>query len=323
MSNIPAHCAYLQEYIGQPCHEGVTPSPKAVFILDKATRDRLVLLDMHLAPLIRRYVALDDIERAVVHDSQRFLLALPAGWTQRTCNTQTAGQQAWQCIADYAPALSRHLALHVADRPHHDSYWWELDADTDLPAPHQQCVTWRIDGTKVIFAQTAPGMVSAAPWFVATQPWLVALLNSTAIQRWLNRADGTNRQAPASVAQLPVPVTLAKHTEFAQLATQQHELAQRRLALSHAGVQALVRNFAPLGAKVTAPIRNWMNHDFERLRKALRGAFHNDIPERHWAEWQQWLDAAQFEYQQTTKQLQQIDTHINAVVNAHLPPPQG
>ena len=42
-------------------------------------------------------------------------------------------------IADRYPALARHLALHVADRPKSNIHWWELDAGAVVP-PRERAV---------------------------------------------------------------------------------------------------------------------------------------------------------------------------------------
>lgn len=322
MDQLPAHCVPLHTLLPQPCQAGVTPTPKVAFVLDKATRDRLLLLDTTLAPYLRRYLSSDDIERYAVHDEARFLLALPAGWT-RTLDAHAPPHDAWHTLAEHAPALARHLAIPATERPH-SHYWWEMDDRTQLPARHQRIVTWRIHRSQLWFTQTEPGFVSAAAWFVSDNLWQVGLLNSSPMQRWLNRATiKSHRDVPAVVDALPVPKTLVADPELERLAQHATETNQARLNTTRAGVQALVRAFAPLGAKVPAYLYEWHTLDFAHLQAALRRAFQGDIPERHQAEWRQWLTTGQAQHGDIVAQAQRIDQRINALVAAHLPPPQG
>ena len=322
MEQLPAHCVPLHTLLPHPSQVGVAPAPKVAFVLDKATRDRLLLLDTSLAPHLRRYLSSDDIERYAIHDEPRFLLALPAGWT-RTLDTHAHPRDAWHTLAEHAPALARHLAIPTTERPH-SHYWWEIDAHTALPARHHSIITWRIHRSQLWFARTAPGFVSGAAWFVSDALWQVGLLNSTPMQRWLNRATiKSSRDLPAVVDSLPVPQALIGDPELERLAGHAAETNQARVTTTRAGVQALVRAFAPLGAKVPASLYEWHTLDFERLQQALRRAFQGDIPERHHAEWRQWLTTGQAQHADLVAQAQRIDQRINALVAAHLPPPQG
>jgi hypothetical protein len=321
MDQLPAHCVPLHTLLPQPCQAGIAPAPKVAFVLDKATRDRLLLLDTSLAPYLRRYLSSDDIERYTVCDEHRFLLALPAGWT-RTLDAHAHPSDAWHTLAEHAPALARHLAIPATERPHHQ-YWWELDDHTALPARHQSIITWRIHRSQLWFARTTPGFVSAAAWFVSEGMWQAGLLNSSPMQRWLNRATiKSSRDLPAVVDALPVPQSLIADPELERLATHAAETHQARMSTTRAGVQSLVRAFAPLGAKVPASLYDWHTFDFARLQQALRRAFQGDIPERHHAEWHQWLTTGQAQHADLVAQAQRIDQRINALVAAHLPAPQ-
>ena len=123
----------LSSYMRHRSCDGLNPSPRSVFVLEKSQRDRLVLLDTPLAPLLRRYHTSDDVQRYSVLPSTRYLLCLPPGWTAQHCGTHADGNAAWQCIAEHFPALSRHLALAVAERPFTSGHWWELAPESVLP----------------------------------------------------------------------------------------------------------------------------------------------------------------------------------------------
>ncbi|MFZ9859042.1 MAG: hypothetical protein ACO3F2_12000 [Roseiflexaceae bacterium] len=323
MSDFPAYCTPLAQVIGQRSQLGIQPSPRTAFVLDKPMRDRIVLLDPTLAPLFRRYVHNDDIHRYGVDDQQRFLLALPAGWTTTLCGSNAQSTIAWQCIADHYPALARHLSLFVADRPHHH-IWWELDADVQLPNRTQQTLTWHTRKNHTSFALTPQGFVTATPWLVDPPVWLVGYLNSTPLQRWLNRQKVKgNGLAHTVIDHIPVPDALNEFDTLTELTVHAAELQKQRLQCINETVHTLVRNFAPLGATANSALWSWYTLDFVGLRKALVKSFKNDIPERLQPQWHTWLNQCQSEYDRIEQQLSHHEGRISHLVATRFPPSKG
>lgn len=323
MSDFPAHCTPLASMIGQRCQPGIQPSPRTAFVLEKSLRDRIVLLDPTLAPLFRRYVHSDDIHRYSVDDQQRFLLALPAGWTAQLCGATSQGNIAWQCVAEHYPALARHLSLFVADRPNHH-IWWELDADTQLPERTQQVLTWHAQKSQIAFALAPQGYVTATPWLANPPLWLVGYLNSTPLQRWLNRQKAKGSSLAYTVIDhIPVPDALDNHDTLAELTAQALDLQKQRLQCINETVHTLVRNFAPLGATPNAAIWSWYTLDFAGLRKALVKSFKNDIPDRLQPQWHTWLEHCQNEYDRIEQQLSTYEGRISHLVASRFPTAKG
>lgn len=322
-SDFPAHCTPLAQLIGQHSQPGIQPSPRTAFILDKSSRDRIVLLDPTLAPLFRRYIHNDDIHRYNVADNQRFLLALPAGWTMRLCGTIPQSTMAWQCIAEHYPALARHLSLFVADRPHHH-VWWELDAETQIPERSQQVMTWYAQKNHITFALAPHGYVTATPWVANTPLWLVGYLNSAPLQRWLNRQKAKGGSLTHTVIDhIPVPDTLNTDTTLSELTTLAHELQRERLQCIADTVHTLVRGFAPLGASITPAIWAWYTLDFTSLRKALVKSFKNDIPDRLHPQWRAWFDDCHTSYTHIEQRLTACEGQISRLVATHFPAVKG
>lgn len=323
MSDYPAHCTPLAQYLGQHSKPGLQPSPRTAFVLEKSQRDRIVLLDPSLAPLFRRYIHTDDVFRYAVADQQRFLLALPAGWTTSLCGSTTQGNHAWQCIADHYPALARHLSLFVADRPH-QHIWWELGADCVLPDRSQQVLTWQAQKSQIAFTQAPQGYVTATPWLADVPIWVLGYLNSAPLQRWLNRQKAKGGSlAQTIIDQIPIPDSLAGLNELTEFTTQAQDLQHQRIRCIHESVHTLVRNFAPLGASISTSLWAWYTLDFAGLRKALLKSFKNDIPERLQPQWQQWLEAHQAEYYHLEQQLTLVEGSISKVVATQFPSIKG
>ena len=320
----PVGCQPLHAVVGSHTIAGANPGPRSVFVLEKAQRDRLVLLDTQLAPFIRRYSSVDDIQRYGMVPSRKFLLCLPAGWTIQHCQTNAKGNDAWQSIAEHYPALSRHLAIPIAERPFTPNHWWELPSDAIIPHPQQPMCTWQAVRTQVHFTVVTPGHVNANPWLPSDAAWLIGILNSTPMQRWMQRASARNALVATNmINELPIPITLCENSELDRLARATMTTVAQRITLNQQGLATLVRNFAPLGVPVSSALRTWYDMDLAGLRVALRKSFKNDIPERLHDEWRHWLTVHREEHDALGLQINSNDHLINRIVAEYLPVPKG
>lgn len=320
----PTDCQPLHAIVGSRTIAGIAPSPRMVFVLEKAQRDRLVLLDTQLAPLIRRYSISDDIQRYGMIPCHKYLLCLPAGWTMRHCQTTAHGNDAWQSIAEYYPALARHLAIPVAERPFTPNHWWELPSDAIIPHPQQPMCTWQAVRTQVHFSVVPTGHIIANPWVPNDAPWLLGVLNSTPMQRWIQRTSARTAQiATNMIDDLPIPTALIDHPELHRLASATISIAAQRIQLNQQGLATLVRSFAPLGVPAAAGLRTWYDMDLAGLRVALRKSFKNDIPERLHDEWRTWLTQQRDQHDSLGQQISSNDLLINRIVAEYLPVPKA
>ncbi|MFM2031456.1 MAG: hypothetical protein RLZZ297_221 [Chloroflexota bacterium] len=314
------HTRPLAEILGRTVQPGIAPTPRAAFILEKPARDRIVLLEPALAPLFRRYVGSEDIQRYACVPSSKYLLALPSGWTSTSCGASAAGLAGWDAIADCHPALARHLALPVADRPKNDSFWWELPADTVLPGRDRAVITMEWNRTLLWCTRTPVGSVSAAEWIDCDADWVLGYLNALPVQRYIQAARAANpRWTPALLDQLPVPTLLVDDPTLTELAAQNARLHQERVQLLHDGLATLIRNFAPLGAQPTAPLQRWVELDYPALNKALAKAFRNDIPIAVQPQWQQWHELQRQRYSELSQQVSFVDGALTKAVTRQLP----
>lgn len=73
--------ATLKQAVGSPLY-GIKTGLNEAFVIDRATRDRLVLADVASAPLFKPFLKGDDIERWRVESQDLWLILLPKGWTR-------------------------------------------------------------------------------------------------------------------------------------------------------------------------------------------------------------------------------------------------
>lgn len=317
-----SHTRPLADILGHGVLPGIAPAPRAAFVLEKATRDRIVLLEPTLAPIFRRYIGSEDVQRYACAPSSKYVLTLPAGWTMATCGARAAGVAGWDAIADVHPALARHLALPVADRPKNDTFWWELPAGTVIPPRDRAVLTLEWNRTVLWCARTPVGAVTAADWIDTDADWLLGYLNALPVQRVIASARTANpRWTCAALDTLPVPVLLIDDASLRELAAQNALLHQERLTLLHDGLQTLIRNFAPLGAVPTPALQRWVELDFTALNKALAKAFRNDIPAAVHPQWQQWLELQRQRYSELSQQISFVDGALTKAVGRQLPLP--
>jgi site-specific recombinase XerD len=88
------------------------------------------------------------------------------------------------------------------------------------------------------------------------------------------------------------------------------------------GKGANERTVFPVGGTMEA-LQRWIELDFAGLCKAISKAFKNDIPERVYPEWQQWLELNRQAYSDLSQQISFVDGALTKEVATQLPLPQG
>jgi hypothetical protein len=136
----------LKEFAGTGPYRGILTGFNDAFLLDTATKDRLVSADPKSAELFRPYLRGQDINRWQAEWSGLWMLALkssgnhPWPWAQ-------AGDQAEAAFAATYPAVHAHLNQYreaLIKRQDQGDHWWELRA----------CAYWeRFDGPKIMYQE--------------------------------------------------------------------------------------------------------------------------------------------------------------------------
>ncbi len=143
----------LAEYAGVKPYRGVLTGFNEAFLIDTATRDRLVAADPASAEIIRPYLRGQDVQRWSAPDSGLHMILLKSSsdyeWPWSTAIDEQAAEAAF---ATTYPALHAHMKLFeslprdrlgewkgLRHREDHGRYWWELRscAYYDLLAGHK------------------------------------------------------------------------------------------------------------------------------------------------------------------------------------------
>jgi hypothetical protein len=172
----------LAEFAGVKPYRGVLTGFNEAFLIDTATRDRLVREDPRSAEIIKPYLRGQDIKRwvpewaglwmifarrgidieafpAILRHLEQYRERLepkPAGWTGRDWNGRKPGSYEWYEIQD-----------SVA--------YWEL---IERPKIFYQDITWR---SQFCFDNVGHFSNNTAYFLASNDPWLVVVLNSPLI----------------------------------------------------------------------------------------------------------------------------------------------
>jgi hypothetical protein len=116
----------LGEYVGWKIFRGVLTGLNEAFVIDEATRTRLIAEDARSAELIKPFLAGRDIKRYEQPRSDKYLILIPRGWT-REKSGHAVDALGW--FKESYPAIANHLlpfAEAAKKRYDKGEYWWEL-----------------------------------------------------------------------------------------------------------------------------------------------------------------------------------------------------
>ncbi len=274
--------------VAGPPQRGIGPLPAARLIVDKATRDRIVIFDPSLAPYLRRVVRSVDV-RPWHSEAPRFLIALTPEWTTATFGAGIDAAQVWERMAERCPPLHQHLAPAAALYPS-DETWWELFI-RDIAIFAQPRIIWPVASVAQRFALTEPGWLAGPGTCHAPGSFfLLGVLMSRLA--WLAltvecRVGNACRLLPEQVGRLPIPdATDAERAAVESLVQRIVALTRERVLLERQFTQQLLKNFGPPGATPGVHLERWWDLRFDALRSAIAARFGGDIPARFRDQWE-------------------------------------
>lgn len=118
----------LGEYVGGKIYRGILTGLNEAFVIDAATRERLIAQDPKSAEIVKPFLLGRDVKRYRSPGSGRYLIRFPKGWTAKTSGS-TDEESAWKRLESDYPAIAGHLRS-FADRGRkrcdRGDFWWEL-----------------------------------------------------------------------------------------------------------------------------------------------------------------------------------------------------
>ncbi|HEV7268791.1 MAG TPA: Eco57I restriction-modification methylase domain-containing protein [Falsiroseomonas sp.] len=236
----------LRDYAGAAPYRGVLTGLNEAFVVDQATRDRLVAEDPRSADLLRRFLRGQDIERWASDWAGLWMIVLKSSGDHPWPWAGLAEADAETCFAREYPTLHRHLSAwrdKLRAREDQGRFWWEL----------RSCAYYdQFDRPKLIYQeiQYHPAYAldraghylnNKAFLLAANDPFLLAALNSPLLWwfNWRHLARMKDEAlTPQGFRMVEVPIPRPDHASAAQAATLADALAATARA-RHAAVRAL------------------------------------------------------------------------------------
>lgn len=118
----------LGEYVGGKIFYGIKTGLNKAFVIDEATKDRLIAEDPKSEEVIKPFLAGREIKRYVDLKSQQYLILFEKGWTNKNSGNS---KNKWIWLKERYPSIANHIEPFTKDgekRCDKGDYWWELRA---------------------------------------------------------------------------------------------------------------------------------------------------------------------------------------------------
>jgi len=205
----------LGEYVNGKIFYGIKTGLNEAFVIDAATRERLIAEDPKSAEIIKPFLVGRDIKRYQQPVSDKYLILFRNGFTKERFKPGNENE-AWRFISHHFPALANYLlTFEEKARARYDKgqYWWELRA----------CDYYdEFEKPKIII----PAIVKSASYaydvhriysndktsIIPTDDlYLLAILNSKVVDFYLRQIASTKQNGyfeykPVYVSQLPIVI---------------------------------------------------------------------------------------------------------------------
>ena len=117
----------LEKYIKGKICRGILTGLNEAFVIDKATRDKLIAEDPGSEELLKPFLVGREIKRYNPSVNEQFLVFMPAGWTNKHLSEKDS--EPWKWLKNNYPAIANHLLPFTeAGQKRYDQgeYWWEM-----------------------------------------------------------------------------------------------------------------------------------------------------------------------------------------------------
>ena len=301
----------LEETYGAPLR-GVVTGLNAAFVIDRATRDRLVAEDPASEELLRPWLEGKDVRRWRVEPRDLFIIYIPKNRVD---------------IDDY-PAIRAHLEpfRERLEKRATQQEWFELQQAQEnyVEALEQIKISYPHFNAATAFTLEIDGHYSNDKTYAvaSSDMGLLAYLNSSVC--WFHLKSlappvrgGYHELRVQYVTTTPIPNTLPDHPELTTLARTCQSAAAERLELQ----RALTRRIPDLcpperraDAKLGRKLESWWELDFAAFRAEVKKRFRADIPLGERNDWEDALARGRREIDALSATIARAERRIDAVV---------
>ncbi|MFA4836702.1 MAG: TaqI-like C-terminal specificity domain-containing protein [Dehalococcoidia bacterium] len=206
----------LGEYVNGRLYYGIKTGFNEAFVVDRATRDRLVAEHPSSAEVLKPFLRGRDVKRWKVDFGEQYLIKIESSENKKHAWSGKSEKEAEKVFAKTFPAIHtrfEEFREQLIKRDDQGKYFWEL----------RSCVYWQeFEQPKIIYPDIAKGpefafddnqyhLVNTLYLMPTDQKWLLGLLNSQAVFWFYAKTSsqirgGFVRFIAQYVSQIPVPV---------------------------------------------------------------------------------------------------------------------
>lgn len=299
----------LGEVYGAPMR-GIVTGLNEAFIIDRATRDRLMRADPKSADLLKPFLRGENVKRWRIESDDLFLINTPRG---------KVDIEAYPAVRDWLVLFREALEKRATKQE-----WWALQqaqvayqdrlGRAKIVWPHfQHERSFALDRTGVFLNNKC--------FFLAGDDAVaVGLLNSSALWFQLVTSARAKRggyiEAEAQyVGELAVPDVPVKAAELLRAQVDVCGEAARTRHTICSAVERRILDLAPPGRKtLTRALNAWHTLDFTAFRAEVTKAFKVEIPLKERGEWEAYLAENAAEVHRLTAEIEAAERQIDAIV---------
>ena len=301
----------LGEVHGAPLR-GIVTGLNEAFVIDSATRDRLVLADPNSAELLKPLLRGEDIKRWRVESDGLWIINTPKG---------KVDIERYPAVRDWLLPFRGDLEKRATKQE-----WWELQQA-------QLAYQASMEGPKIVwghFANARAFSFDLAGSYLNNKCFFIpgsahelcALLNSTVFWFGLTALARIKRgsyfEAEAQyVEQLPMPDLRKKAkgrlSTFGQTCT---AAARSRFTIQSAVRRRILDLAPPEKRKLNGRLEDWHELDFQAFLKEVKKHFRAEIPLKERGEWEAYLGENGREVARLTAEIAAAEAEIDRLVYA-------
>ncbi len=320
----------LGEVVQGRIYYGVKTGLNEAFIIDQATRDRLVKDDPACMAIIKPVLRGEDLRPWYQEDEGRWLTCLPSGWTRDTFPELGSSEAlAWEKLAAHYPALAAYLepfAAAARKRQDKGQFWWELRPCDYYDVFEQVKVFWPDITRKSRFSWGEPSVYIGNTGYCvpAISHALLGILASRTlwyvlshISQPLGERAGTliYRLFRQYMERLPIPsLNDTQHDHIGKLAQQISEKAKQRYEGRRKTAHRIQSDLVISDKKANQRLSEWWALPFKEFRDEVVKSFKRDIPVKDRNEWETLLRERTAEIEKLTGEIVQLETELNEAV---------
>ena len=324
----------LGEAVGGRMYRGVLTGLNEAFVIDRATRDRLVREDPACGPILRKMLRGQDLRPWYYQDEDRWLIFARRGieidrYPSVKAHLEQFREQLEPRPSDWSGKDANGRNVTWPGRKAGSYQWFELQDSVDYYAAFDEPkilwpdiaklprFCWDEEGVYVndkgfVIVPSSPGhdllavLQSRVQWFCISQMCVPLRLRGGLWQSQCKKQF---------IERLRVPeLGDADHGRLSGLGLAATSLAKERHALHGEVSHRILTDLGTAGKGLNQALAEWWKLDFPAFRAEIRKAFRNGIPLAERGEWESALADWRARHADFTARLIQVETEINAIV---------